>query len=113
MTAHDRSGYAFFDTDTNKIGAYNEDGSLKSNADVVYVTNETKNTVTYNGKTGLINILNSLKGINKPVCIRIIGSITTNQFNVKSDAPRLADNSNYNDQTLVDYYTNTYSTEYK
>lgn len=112
VSAFDRSGYAFFDTDTNKIGAYNEDGSLKSNADVIYVTNETKNTVKYNGKTGLVNILKSLSNVSNPVCIRIIGSITTNQFEAKSDAPRLADGSNYDEQGLIDFYTNSYSTEY-
>ena len=42
--ANDRSGYAFFNH--SGIVAYNEDGTLKSNADVIYVTNETKNTVT-------------------------------------------------------------------
>ena len=112
VTAYDRSGYAFFDTNTNKIGAYNEDGTLKSNADVIYVTNETKNTVTYNGKTGLVNILKSLSSVSKPVCIRIIGSITTNQFEEKNDAPRLADGSNYDEAGLIAFYTNSYSTEY-
>lgn len=109
---HDRSGYAFFGIGDDKIGAYNDDGSLKSNADVIYVTNENKNTVTYNGKTGLVNILNSLKNITKPVCIRIIGSITTNQFNPKTDEPRLADGSNYTNEELVAFSTNTLSTEY-
>ena len=109
---HDRSGYAFFDTNTNSIGAYNEDGTLKSNAVVIYVTNETKNTVKYNGKTGLVDILNSLKNVGVPVCIRILDSIKTNQFNEKSLEPRLSDGSNYSSKELVEFSTNTLSTEY-
>ena len=41
---HDRSGYAFSGTDTP--GAYNKDGTLKSNAKVVYVTKDTAKTVS-------------------------------------------------------------------
>lgn len=73
--ANDRSGYAFFNH--SGIGAYNEDGTLKSNADVIYVTNETKNTVTYNGITGIGNILKNASRISKPLAVRIIGTIDT------------------------------------
>ena len=73
--ANDRSGYAFFNH--SGIGAYNEDGTLKSNADVIYVTNETKNTVTYNGLTGIGNILKNASRISKPLAVRIIGTIDT------------------------------------
>ena len=54
----DRSGYAHFNYSSG-IGAYNNDGTLKTNAIVIYVTNATKNTVSYGGKTGLVNILNN------------------------------------------------------
>ena len=36
VTEHDRSGYAHFDNNGG-VGAYNDDGSLKSNAIVIYV----------------------------------------------------------------------------
>lgn len=97
VEAHDRSGYAHFNNSTG-IGAYNNDGTLKSNAIVVYVTNENKNTVTVtaNGKTytGLVQILQNQSKIKSPLDIRIIGKITTNQWKAKSDEPRLTDNSN-------------------
>ena len=62
VTAYDRSGYAHFNYDRG-VGAYNDDGSLKENAIVLYVTDENKNDVelTYDGVTvkGIGNILNS------------------------------------------------------
>ena len=63
VTAYDRSGYAHFNY-TAGVGAYNDDGTLKDNAIVLYVTDENKNTVTlsYGGVTvtGIGNILNSV-----------------------------------------------------
>lgn len=62
---YDRSGYAHFNY-TKGIGAYNDDGTLKSNAVVLYVTDETKDTVELpfptnpsHIVTGIGNILNS------------------------------------------------------
>ena len=85
VTPHDRSGFAFVNGTSS--GAYNEDGTLKSNARVIYVTNENKNTVTMNLTVskngpepfvGIQNILTALKkGYEKdPICIRFIGNIT-------------------------------------
>jgi len=50
VTAYDRSGYAHFNRKTSEaayegIGAYNDDGTLKDNALVIYVTDENKDTV--------------------------------------------------------------------
>ncbi|MGN0807776.1 MAG: Ig-like domain-containing protein [Candidatus Coproplasma sp.] len=60
---YDRSGYAHFNY-TSGVGAYKDDGTLKENAIVLYVTDENKNTVTlsYGGVTvtGIGNILNSV-----------------------------------------------------
>ncbi|MGM9970300.1 MAG: InlB B-repeat-containing protein, partial [Anaeroplasma sp.] len=109
----DRSGYAHFVAKDNEIGAYNDDGSLKSNAVVIYVTNETKNTVTYNGKTGIVSILKNISSVTKPVVVRFIGRITTNQYIVKDDEPRLADNSNYTtDAENKAFLTNNLETTY-
>lgn len=63
VEAYDRSGYAHFNY-SDGVGAYNDDGSLKQNAIVLYVTDDNKNSVslTYKGitVTGIGNILNSV-----------------------------------------------------
>ena len=109
--AQDRSGYAHFDYEEG-IGAYNNDGTVKDNAVILYVNNDNKNTVSLviNGEEqiGLVNILQKLYQFDRPVLIRVIGKISTNQWNYKNVEPRLADNSNY-DPTFFD---NTFSTEF-
>ncbi len=76
--AHDRSGFAF--GSDMSMGAYNGDGTLKSGAVVVYVTNATKDSVSANigGTTakGFQNIIAAAKSSSAPVCIRVIGNIT-------------------------------------
>ncbi len=61
--AYDRSGYAHFNY-TEGVGAYKDDGTIKDNAIILYVTDENKNdvTLTCNGITvkGIGNILNSV-----------------------------------------------------
>lgn len=83
VTAHDRSGYAWVNGTAS--GAYNEDGSLKENARVIYITEETKNTVklevtgaSANPCVGLQNIMNGYKNAkeSRPLAVRIIGNIT-------------------------------------
>ena len=74
VEADDRSGYAHFGR-TEGIGAYNNDGTLKSNVVVVYVTEENKNTVTANGYTGIANILKNKSKSSNPLDIRIIGTV--------------------------------------
>ncbi|MDE7253864.1 MAG: InlB B-repeat-containing protein, partial [Acetatifactor sp.] len=60
---YDRSGYAHFNY-TRGVGAYNDDGTLKDKAVVLYVTDANKNdvTLTAGGVTvkGIGNILNSV-----------------------------------------------------
>lgn len=48
VTAYDRSGYAHFNYSSG-VGAYNDDGTLKTGAKVVYVTDATKNNVDEDG----------------------------------------------------------------
>ncbi|MCM1113431.1 MAG: InlB B-repeat-containing protein [Muribaculum sp.] len=83
VTAHDRSGYAWVDGTAS--GAYNEDGSLKENARVIYITQETKNTVqlevegaSSNPCVGLQAIFNGYKNAreSRPLAVRVIGNIT-------------------------------------
>lgn len=84
-TAHKREGFGF--KNGSSSGAYNDDGTLKSNATVIYVTNANKDSVsvtlpdkkgTNTQLTGVQNIITGLKSNTKvgPVCIRFIGNIT-------------------------------------
>lgn len=45
ISAYDRSGYAHFNY-TSGVGAYNDDGTLKDGALVIYLTNDNKNDLT-------------------------------------------------------------------
>ena len=76
VEAHDRSGFGFVNGSSS--GAYNDDGTLKSNAQVVYVTNSNKDTVTLGGVSGVQNIIIAMKKqktISTPVAIRFLGNI--------------------------------------
>lgn len=111
VDAQDRSGYAHFGS-TDGVGAYNNDGTVKADAKIVYVTNENKNTVTCEIEgteyVGLVNILQAQYKSKTPMLIRVIGKITTNQWNYKNVEPRLSDGSN----STADFFENTFSTEY-
>lgn len=85
VAAYDRSGFAHHNN--SGVGAYNDDGTLKANAQVVYVTAQTAKTVTMdvakNSKgetityTGLQDIIYGYqKGYEtRPLNVRIIGTI--------------------------------------
>ena len=84
ISEYDKSGYAHFNYNSG-IGAYNDDGTLKDNAYVLYVTEENKNTIslTINKKTytGIVNILVNAKSINTPIDVRFIGRISAATWN--------------------------------
>ena len=107
----DRSGYAHFKREAG-VGGYNNDGTVKDGAVILYVNNENKNTVTLDIKgttyTGLVHVLQALEHMEEPVIIRVTDKITTNQWNSKPFEPRLADDSNLTD----DFFENTFSTQY-
>ena len=112
---YDRTGYAHYDAHkegVNGIGAYNDDGTLKSNAVVVYVTEENKNTVQLPGYTGsqypagIGNILNyksadangvtgggktdivkQLREEGIPLDVRFIGTIRGGDSNTSNNPP--------------------------
>ncbi len=79
---HTREGYAF--TGGNVPGAYNMDGTLKSGAQVVYVTAATAKTVkaTVNGVelTGFQSILDARKQSAEPISFRIVGTVSLNDL---------------------------------
>ncbi len=74
-----REGFAFSSNSPNgtTTGACNSDGTLAENADIIYVTNDNKDSLTFNGYTGLYNILearNSAKS-ETPLIVRFIGKV--------------------------------------
>ncbi|GAA4166749.1 hypothetical protein GCM10022217_41050 [Chryseobacterium ginsenosidimutans] len=90
---HDRNGFAH--SNGRIPGAYNLDGTLKANAVVLYITQNSKNTVSMNvtGATanpcvGLQTILDGFKkGYDtRPLAIRFIGNITDPSYLLNGDA---------------------------
>ena len=90
VRAFSRSGYAHHNA-TAGIGAYNNDGTLKTGARIIYVTASTAKTGTlemetdkgkYETRTGLQNILKAYeKGSEqRPLAIRILGTLTKNDM---------------------------------
>ena len=83
VMAYDRTGFAFSSHSPNKTasGAYNDDGTLRSDADVLYITNGNKDTVMLNDDettgVGLTAILayRQSKKIKTPLAVRIIGKV--------------------------------------
>lgn len=105
---YDRSGFAFSKNSPNGgtgVGAYNDDGTLKDDAIVLYLTEETKKTMKFDVKgssgyvscTGLVEILDAYSDgyDSRPLNIRIIGKVTadgvvgansdTNNLNLKTN----------------------------
>lgn len=80
VKAHDRSGYAHFNY-SKGVGAYQDNGALKSDAQVFYITPDNAKTISgtvdgiaCTGFQALINARQKGKGSN-PLCFRIIGCI--------------------------------------
>ncbi len=94
VDAYDRAGFAHFDGVA--VGAYNNDGTLKENARVLYIDNTNVDKVTLavlNGKTettftGLGDILKAYeKGLEtRPLAIRFIGNINMTSAQLYGDA---------------------------
>lgn len=83
VIANDRAGFAF--SNNRIVGGYNLDGTPKSGAVILYITEETKNTIQLNVTgansnpcIGLQAILNGFKkgNDNRPLIVRLIGQIT-------------------------------------
>lgn len=92
VKAHDRSGYAWVNGTSS--GAYNEDGSLIPTANVVYITETTKDTVQLNVTGATTNPCVGIQGIldgykkgkeTKPLDIRIIGNVTNAKYLLSDD----------------------------
>ncbi len=84
--AHDRTGFAWVNGTAS--GAYNENGTLKSDAVVLYITEATKDSVSMDVVTDSDGATTSAKGLqailnaykkgydSRPLAIRLIGNIT-------------------------------------
>ncbi|BBF42492.1 ABC-type nitrate/sulfonate/bicarbonate transport system, ATPase component [Lachnospiraceae bacterium KM106-2] len=108
VKANDRSGYAHFNY-TRGIGAYDDNGTLKDNAIVLYVTNENKNTIQVPGyekyATGIGYILNGntelmekLVADGHSLAIRFIGTVEAPEgltgYNSTKNGGTVGDNGN-------------------
>lgn len=99
VVAHDRNGFAF---DGGRVpGGYKADGTPKDNAVILYITQNTKNTISMNitGASanpciGLQNILYAIKKgkDTRPFIIRLIGNIT--DMSVMEGGDVVIENSN-------------------
>lgn len=103
VTSYDREGFCFSSssvTGGTGLGAYNDDGTLKSNAVVLYLTEDTKNTMTmsvqtaaskFTDCTGIGEILSAMqKGYEqRPIAIRIVGTVTASGVTTSGDSNNL------------------------
>ena len=79
ISSLDRSGYAHHNY-TSGVGAYNDDGTLKDNAVVIYVTEENKNDVDGKGNS-IAEYLSNMKNVKTPVVVRIVGTVGSATWN--------------------------------
>ena len=92
VVAHDRTGFAF--TNGRVPGAYKADGTPKANSVVLYITQNTKNTVTMevtganaNPCVGIQTILDGFKKgrDNRSLIVRFVGQITDPAYLLNGD----------------------------
>ncbi len=92
VLAHDRNGFAH--SNGRVPGGYNLNGTVKSNAVILYITQENKNTIslavtgaTSNPCIGLQTILDGFKkGVDtRPLIVRLIGNITPFSYMYNGD----------------------------
>ncbi|WP_370479152.1 pectate lyase family protein [Tamlana flava] len=92
LEAHDRTGFAF--SNGRIPGAYNLDGTPQSDAVILYITENSKNTIELNVTgananpcIGLQTILDGFKKGNdtRPLIIRLVGQITDPSYLLNGD----------------------------
>ena len=111
---YDRSGFAFSENSKFQTGsgAYNDDGTLKKDAQVIYVTPETAKTCTavVNGKevTGFQSILNAKQSAGtkdtSPLDFRIVGCVTADDvdhFSSSAEGIQLKGKSAYTEMNIT------------
>ncbi|MCD8158318.1 MAG: hypothetical protein LUD77_05310 [Clostridiales bacterium] len=108
----DRSGYAHFGASSDYIGAYTDEGVLKDNATVIYVTKDNKNSVTWSGNIGIGEIASHLykdtqNGTGNSYAVRFLGEVDTTAW----EATSYSNNTYYISETKgksAGTYTNWY-----
>ena len=111
---YDRRGFAFSENSKFQTGsgAYNDDGTLKKNAQVIYVTPETAKTCTavVNGKevTGFQSILDAKQSAGtkdtSPLDFRIVGCVTADDvdhFSSSAEGIQLKGKSAYTEMNIT------------
>lgn len=113
---YDRSGFAHFNYDEPGVGAYNNDGTLKAGAKVLYITAKTAKTVSTDvvldaGKpatkvTGFQAILDACQKGNDPtpIAFRIIGKVTLSdldKISSSSEGIQVKGKSGYDEMRLT------------
>lgn len=102
VEAHNRTGFAFMNG--RVPGAYKADGTPKDNAVIIYITENTKNTISMdvtganaNPCVGLQTIFEGFKKgrDNRPLIVRMIGQITDLSYMDKGDIV-IENNNNVN-----------------
>ena len=118
VTAHSRTGLAHYTriaAGKNNLGAYNNDGTLMSNAKVIYVWADNAKTVSMDVKTassksttytGLQSIINGYqKGYeDTPLDIRIIGTIKAtdmDEFKSTAEGLQIKGNNGYSNMPIT------------
>ena len=112
VKAHDRSGFAHFNN-ANKVGAYKDDGTLKSGANILYITKSNAKTITMTVPsasnktaiyTGLQTIINawtkaySSGWSSAPLDIRVLGTLSYDDmdtFSSSAEGIQIKGASNY------------------
>jgi pectate lyase len=114
VKAHDRGGFAHFNN-ANKVGAYKDNGTLKSGANVLYIAKANAKTITLTVPsasnktaiyTGLQNIINawtkaySSGWSSAPLAIRVLGTLSYDDmdtFSSSAEGIQIKGSSNYSD----------------
>ena len=87
VKSYNREGFAHFKYDG--VGAYNNDGTLKAGAKVLYITAKTAKTVSTTVNTGKLETITGLQSIidayskgkdKTPIAFRIIGKVSLSDF---------------------------------
>lgn len=103
VTSYDRSGYAHFNYSSG-VGAYKDDGTPKTNAKIIYLTEDNKNNI--DGKnTSIAEYLASFKSNanTAPVIIRVVGTVGSATWNSK----KYSGYGKSNPLTAEDFVNNT------
>lgn len=115
VKAHTREGFAF--AGGNIPGAYKADGTLKDNAEILYVTSDNAKTITFDvvkdkkgnkeTRTGICNILELCsKGYEKrPLAIRFIGAVIDTQMDALKDGNYLNFQGNNTSDRMIENIT--------